>query len=118
MSTEGTPNGLKFKPDELVRSNSTGSLGSSCISDQEERKTLLPEVSFAPCTSNGRTAVDSPRNNSESQPLLGRMDPEVSYNRFPGIITLVLFAFYNFFVSFIRHVPYSLLGCRYLFLYL
>lgn len=80
MTEEQTPLKLDFKPDELANTNSVVSLSSSGVSEPEN--TILPEVSFAPETINGIT-VDSPRNNSESQPLLGRMDSHPQFNHFP-----------------------------------
>lgn len=80
MTEEQTPLKLDFKSDELAGAPSV-SLSSSIVSDQEN--TLLPEVSFAPEAING-IVIDSPRNNSESQPLLGRMESHPQYNHFPG----------------------------------
>jgi len=81
MTEEQSNPKLTFNSDELVRTNSVVSLSSSCLSEQEN--TLLPEVGFAPGPSNGGT-IDSPRNNSESQPLLGgRMETDTTGNNFP-----------------------------------
>lgn len=90
MTEEQTPLKLDFKPDELAATNSVVSLSSSGISEQDT--TLLPDVSFAPEGINGIT-VDSPRNNSESQPLLGRMESHPQFNHFPGMC-------YNFLIVF------------------
>ena len=70
---------ILHKPDELVRTDSTGSLSSSSLSEAE-----LPEVGFAPILANGVATIDSPRSNSECQPLLGRMEPDAQFNHFPG----------------------------------
>jgi hypothetical protein len=40
-------------------------------------------VAFAPSSNNGNT-IDSPRVNRENQPLLGRMESDVTFNNFPG----------------------------------
>ncbi|KAL1122687.1 hypothetical protein AAG570_003014 [Ranatra chinensis] len=71
-------NRVTFKSDALARSNSIVSISSSC----EGETTLLPEVGFAPVSNNGGT-IESPRSNSESQPLLARMEPEAQFNCFP-----------------------------------
>ena len=62
------------------RTNSITSLSSSGVSDEVS---LLPEVAFAPGSNNGGT-IDSPRVNRENQPLLGRMESDVTFNNFPG----------------------------------
>ena len=46
---------------------------------------LLPEVEFAPNSSADQpTAIDSPGIDRESQPLLGRLDIDIAFNRFHG----------------------------------
>lgn len=48
---------------------------------------LVPEVEFAPSSSVEQpTAIDSPGTDRESQPLLGRLELDVTFNRFPGMI--------------------------------
>lgn len=45
----------------------------------------LPEVEFAPNTSDDTNAIiDSTGIERESQPLLGRLELDVTFNRFPG----------------------------------
>lgn len=79
MTEEQTQLKLSFKPEDLNRTTSIVSLSSSGISDPDQ--SLLPDVAFAPGSSNGGT-IDSPRTR-ENQPLLGRGDGE-SFNSFPG----------------------------------
>jgi hypothetical protein len=67
--------------EDKIRTNSVASLSSSGVSDEVS---LLPEVAFAPGSNNGGT-IDSPRVNRENQPLLGRMESDVTFNNFPGI---------------------------------
>lgn len=86
MTEEQTqPLKLSYRPDDLVRTNSIVSLSSSGVSESES--TIVPDVAFVPSTSKGSTStIDSPRNNRESQPLLGRMETDiVQFNTFPGI---------------------------------
>lgn len=46
---------------------------------------LLPDVEFVPGLSNDQTlAIDSSGIDRESQPLLGRLELDVTFNRFPG----------------------------------
>ena len=46
---------------------------------------LLPDVEFIPSLSNDQTlAIDSSGIDRESQPLLGRLELDVTFNRFPG----------------------------------
>lgn len=46
---------------------------------------LLPDVEFIPGLSNDQTlAIDSSGIDRESQPLLGRLELDVTFNRFPG----------------------------------
>lgn len=66
--------------EDKSRTNSVASLSSSGVSDEVS---LLPEVAFAPGSNNGGT-IDSPRVNRENQPLLGRMESDVTFNNFPG----------------------------------
>lgn len=75
---------LSYKPDDLVRTNSIVSLSSSGVSESEG--TIVPDVAFVPSTSkNSTSTIDSPRNNRESQPLLGRMEADtIQFNTFPG----------------------------------
>lgn len=84
MTEEQTQLKLSFKPDDLIRTNSIVSLSSSGVSESEVN-TFIPDVAFAPSSSNGGT-IDSPRSNRENQPLLGRMEGDVLYNNFPGEI--------------------------------
>lgn len=79
MTEEQTQLKLSFKPENLNKTESVVSL-SSGISETDQN--ILPDVAFAPGSSNGGT-IDSPRTNRESQPLLGRLDGE-SQNNFPG----------------------------------
>ncbi|KAJ9578742.1 hypothetical protein L9F63_005031, partial [Diploptera punctata] len=65
--------------EDKQRTNSITSLSSSGVSDEVS---LLPEVAFAPGSNNGGT-IDSPRVNRENQPLLGRMESDVTFNNFP-----------------------------------
>ncbi|XP_075222426.1 phosphatidylinositol 4-kinase II alpha isoform X1 [Lycorma delicatula] len=84
MTEEQTqPLKLSYRPDDLVRTNSIVSLSSSGVSESEG--TIVPDVAFVPSTSKGSTStIDSPRNNRESQPLLGRMETDlVQFNSFP-----------------------------------
>jgi hypothetical protein len=66
--------------EDKSRTNSVASFSSSGVSDEVS---LLPEVAFAPGSNNGGT-IDSPRVNRENQPLLGRMESDVTFNNFPG----------------------------------
>lgn len=46
---------------------------------------ILPDVEFITGLSNDQTAIiDSPGIDRESQPLLGRLELDVTFNRFPG----------------------------------
>ncbi|XP_046997739.1 phosphatidylinositol 4-kinase type 2-alpha isoform X1 [Schistocerca americana] len=65
--------------EEKSRANSVVSLSSSGVSDEVS---ILPEVTFAPGSNNSGT-IDSPRVNRENQPLLGRMELDVTFNNFP-----------------------------------
>lgn len=65
--------------EDKSRTNSVASLSSSGVSDEVS---LLPEVAFAPGPNNGG-AIDSSRVNRENQPLLGRMESDVTFNNFP-----------------------------------
>jgi hypothetical protein len=67
--------------EDKTRTTSVSSLSSSGVSDEVS---LLPEVAFAPGSNNGGT-IDSPRVNRENQPLLGRMESDVTFNTFPGM---------------------------------
>ncbi|XP_063231558.1 phosphatidylinositol 4-kinase type 2-alpha isoform X2 [Bacillus rossius redtenbacheri] len=58
------------------------SRASSVASLSSDEVTVLPEVCFAPGSNNGGT-IDSPRVNRENQPLLGRMESDVTFNCFP-----------------------------------
>lgn len=47
---------------------------------------LLPDVEFVPGLSNDQAlAIDSSGIDRESQPLLGRLELDVTFNRFPGL---------------------------------
>lgn len=53
---------------------------------------LLPDVEFIPGLSNDQTlAIDSSGIDRESQPLLGRLELDVTFNRFPGLWYLLWF---------------------------
>nr|CAD7597085.1 unnamed protein product [Timema genevievae] len=78
MSEEFTHVKGQIISEEKLRTNSVASL-SSGVSDEVP---LLPEVVFAPGSSNAGT-IDSPRANRENQPLLGRMESDVTFNNFP-----------------------------------
>lgn len=80
MTEEQTQLKLSFKPEDLNRTTSIVSLSSSGISEADQ--SILPDVAFAPGSSNSGT-IDSPRTNRENQPLLGRLDGD-SINSFPG----------------------------------
>ncbi|XP_054262513.1 phosphatidylinositol 4-kinase type 2-alpha isoform X1 [Macrosteles quadrilineatus] len=77
MTEEQSQLKLSFKPED--RTTSIVSLSSSGVSEAEQ--SILPDVAFAPGSSNSGT-IDSPRTNRENQPLLGRSDSE-SCNNFP-----------------------------------
>nr|CAD7447244.1 unnamed protein product [Timema bartmani] len=79
MSEEFTHVKGQIISEEKLRTNSVASL-SSGVSDEVP---LLPEVVFAPGSSNAGT-IDSPRANRENQPLLGRMESDVTFNNFPA----------------------------------
>nr|CAD7433570.1 unnamed protein product [Timema monikensis] len=81
MSEEFTHVKGQIISEENLRTNSATSL-SSGVSDEVP---LLPEVGFAPGSSNAGT-IDSPRANRENQPLLGRMESDVTFNNFPALI--------------------------------
>lgn len=52
---------------------------------------LIPDVEFVPNLSNEQTiAIDSPGMDRESQPLLGRLELDVTFNRFPGLLISIL----------------------------
>jgi hypothetical protein len=68
--------------EDKSRTNSVASLSSSGVSDEVS---LLPEVVFAP-SSNNAVTIDTSRINRENQPLLGRMESDVTFNTFPGKI--------------------------------
>jgi len=52
---------------------------------------LLPDVEFIPGLSNDQNlAIDSSGIDRESQPLLGRLELDVTFNRFPGLLCLPL----------------------------
>lgn len=73
-----------------IITRSANSLSSS--SSVEEITTAdLPGIGFAP-SSNGLTAnIDSPsRANRESQPLLGRLEADLTFNTFPGMFINVI----------------------------
>lgn len=47
---------------------------------------LIPDVDFIPGLNNDQTPIiDSPGIDRESQPLLGRLELDVTFNRFPGL---------------------------------
>jgi hypothetical protein len=76
MTEEQTHLKSQLIAEDKSRTNSVASLSSDEVS-------LLPEVAFAPSSNNGST-IDSPRVNRENQPLLGRMESDVTFNNFPG----------------------------------
>lgn len=54
-----------------------------CNDDSSE---FLPDVEFITNSSNDpNITIDSPGIDRESQPLLGRLELDVTFNRFPGI---------------------------------
>lgn len=64
-----------------------GSASSNVVLTNGEPVALIPDVEFAPSLSAELPAtIDSPGIDRESQPLLGRMDLEITYNRFPGML--------------------------------
>lgn len=77
MTEEQTHLKSQLISEDKSRTNSVASLSSSGVSDE------VPEVAFAPSSNNGST-IDSPRVNRENQPLLGRMESDVTFNNFPG----------------------------------
>jgi len=77
MTEEQTHLKSQVISEDKSRTNSVASLSSSGVSDE------VPEVAFAPSSNNGST-IDSPRVNRENQPLLGRMESDVTFNNFPG----------------------------------
>ena len=77
MTEEQTHIKSQLISEDKCRTNSIASLSSSGVSDE------VPEVAFAPSSNNGST-IGSPRVNRENQPLLGRMESDVTFNNFPG----------------------------------
>lgn len=58
----------------------------SCVSRNLPTE-LLPDVEFVPNISSDQTiAIDSTGIDRESQPLLGRLELDVTFNRFPGML--------------------------------
>ncbi|CAK9807456.1 Phosphatidylinositol 4-kinase type 2-beta [Anthophora quadrimaculata] len=56
----------------------------NCLPVTNECSELIPEVEFVPNLSNEQpTTIDSPGIDRESQPLLGRLELHVTFNRFP-----------------------------------
>jgi len=52
---------------------------------------LLPDVEFVSGLSNDQTlAIDSSGIDRESQPLLGRLELDVTFNRFPGLFSCII----------------------------
>jgi len=55
---------------------------------------LLPDVEFVSGLSNDQTlAIDSSGIDRESQPLLGRLELDVTFNRFPGLFAGCIISF-------------------------
>ncbi|XP_071448951.1 phosphatidylinositol 4-kinase type 2-alpha [Hetaerina americana] len=79
MTAEQTNFKPPLKGEDKTRSNSVASLSSSGVSDEAA---IIPDVSFAPVSNNG-AIIDSSRSNRENQPLLGRMESDVTFNNFP-----------------------------------
>lgn len=76
------PTGNLVETDALVDLSLTPT---SNLPQDEEFPELLPDVAFIPNLNCDQTiAIDSPGIDRESQPLLGRLDVDLSYNRFPG----------------------------------
>ncbi|XP_043478665.1 phosphatidylinositol 4-kinase type 2-alpha isoform X1 [Leptopilina heterotoma] len=75
------PTGNLVETDALVDLSLTPT---NNLPQDEEFPELLPDVAFIPNLNCDQTiAIDSPGIDRESQPLLGRLDVDVSYNRFP-----------------------------------
>lgn len=75
---------------DLSIGNKQTTLPSSlCPLNNEEPSELLPDVDFVqnPSIDQG-IVIDSPGIDRESQPLLGRLELDVAYNRFPGLFHL------------------------------
>lgn len=69
-------------------SNTTN--GNIAILANGEPLSLVPEVEFAPNSSSEQTAtIDSLGIDRESQPLLGRLELDITFNRFPGKIIII-----------------------------
>lgn len=63
---------------------SVGSKPTAVLSTEESSE-LLPDVEFVPSPGNDQsTAIESPGLDRESQPLLGRLEVDVTVNSFPG----------------------------------
>lgn len=61
----------------------------SCFPVNDECSELVPEVEFVPNPGNEQPiAIDSPGIDRESQPLLGRLELDVTFNRFAGSLLL------------------------------
>lgn len=90
------PTGNLVETDALVDLSLTPT---STLPQDEEFPELLPDVAFIPNLNCDQTiAIDSPGIDRESQPLLGRLDVDVSYNRFPGI-------FINYYIILFTLIP-------------
>ena len=69
---------------------SVSQISNSAILGNNDTITLLPEVDFAPNPSlvDQTITIDSPGADRESQPLLGRLELDITYNRFPGMLII------------------------------
>ena len=80
------PTGNLVETDALVDLSLTPN---STSQPDEDFSELLPDIAFIPNLNGDQTiAIDSPGIDRESQPLLGRLEFDVSFNRFPGIVPL------------------------------
>lgn len=60
----------------------------NCLPVSNDCLELVPDVEFVPNLSNEQPiAIDSPGIDRESQPLLGRLELDVTFNRFPGLFS-------------------------------
>lgn len=60
----------------------------NCVPVNNESSELIPDVEFVPNLTNEQPiTIDSPGIDRESQPLLGRLELDVTFNRFPGSLS-------------------------------